>query len=53
MTKMGVTVIFALFFSFLDIFAIKLVVDQNFRKTLIYYNCFTSNDNSIVMVLWV
>jgi len=47
MTKIGVTVIFALFFSFLAIIDIKLVVDQDFRKTLIYYNYFTPNYSSI------
>jgi len=47
MTKMGVMVIFAQYFSFLAIIVVKLVVDQNFRKTLIYYNCFTPNDSSI------
>jgi len=44
---MGVKVILALFFSFLAILVAKLDVDQNFRKTLIYNNCFIPNDSSI------
>jgi len=30
------------------IFVVKLVVAQNFRKIIIYYNCFTPNDSIII-----